>query len=127
MHSPLNETLKELKTAQAKISKTETKRINLFESNHGIEIRFNNFKNPTDYLIHVQRMYFDCKSHFDDIICNTSDLKLCYKLLEFARFEVKEFKNFYFSNDESLLFRRLEYELSQDFPLEIEETLKKNS
>ncbi len=127
MHAPLDETLKELKTAQAKISKTETKRINLFESNHGIEIRFNNFKNPSDYLVHIQRMYFDCKGYFDEIICNSNDYRNCYKQLELAKYEVKEFKNFYFSSDERVLFRRLEYELNNDFLIENEEALKKNS
>lgn len=127
MYTPLIETLNELKTAQAKIAKTETKKINLFESNDGYEIKFNNFKNPSDYLIHLQRMYFDCKTHFDKIICDTTDPRNCYKQLEYAKFEVKEFKNFYFSPNESVLIRRLEYEIKQDFPLESAEDLKKNS
>lgn len=125
MQSPFIETLQELKTAKAKISKTETRKINLFESNHGIEIKFNRFRNPSDYLIYIQRMYFDCKSHFDEIISKSSDLNDCYRILETARFEVKELKNFYFYNDELLLFRRLEYELSNDFPIEFESLLKK--
>lgn len=127
MHLPLIEILKELKSAKAKISRTETKKINLFESNQGIEVRFNNFKNPSDYLNHVSRMYFECKSHFDEIICNSTDPKQCCRELAFAKFEIKEFKNFYFPSDDRILFRRLDFDLNQEFPLEFEEALKKNS
>lgn len=121
---PLSKTLEELKKAKTKIRKTKTKRkINLFEFDLGAEIQFNEYSDPFEYYNFLKTKFKECTSYFDTYIRNT-ELEKSYRKLEYAKYEVKEFKSFYFPADTKLLINRLEVDSIDNFPIDTEELFR---
>lgn len=121
---PLTKTLEELKKAKTRIRKTTTKRsINLFEYDLGAEIIFNEFTDPFEYYNFLKTKFKECKTYFDLYIRNT-ELEKSYRKLEYAKYEVKEFKSFYFPADTKLLINRLEVDSIDNFTFDSEELFK---
>ena len=121
---PLTKTLEELKKAKTKIRKTETKRkINLFEFDLGADIQFNEFSDPFEYYNFLKTKFKECKTYFDMYIRNT-ELEKSYRKLEYAKYEVKEFKSFYFPADTKLLINRLEVDSIDNFSFDSEELFR---
>ncbi len=121
---PLTKTLDELKKAKTKIRKTKTRRkINLFEFDLGADIQFNEYSDPFEYYNFLKSKFKECTTYFDTYIRNT-ELEKSYRKLEYAKYEVKEFKSFYFPSDTKLLINRLEVDSIDNFPFDSEELFR---
>lgn len=121
---PLTKTLDELKKAKTKIRKSKTRRkINLFEFDLGADIQFNEYSDPFEYYNFLKSKFKECTTYFDTYIRNT-ELEKSYRKLEYAKYEVKEFKSFYFPSDPKLLINRLEVDSIDNFPFDSEELFK---
>jgi len=121
---PLIETLDELKKAKAKIRlKDSSTRINLFEYDLGADIQFNGYSDPFKYYNFLKTKFRECKTYFDLYIKN-SELDKSYRKLEYAKYEVKEFKSFYFPSDNKLLINRLEVDTIDKFTNDLEERFR---
>lgn len=121
---PLTKTLDELKKAKTKIRKTKTRRkINLFEFDLGADIHFNEYSDPFEYYNFLKTKFKECKTYFDMYIRNT-ELEKSYRKLEYAKYEVKEFKSFYFPADTKLLINRLEVDSIDNFSFDSEELFR---
>lgn len=121
---PLSKTLEELKKAKTIIRKTNSsRRINLFELDIGAEIQFNEYTDPFEYYNFLKSRFKECKTYFDLYIRNTESDK-SYRKLEYAKYEVKEFKSFYFPADTKLLINRLEVDSIDNFPFDSEELFR---
>ena len=121
---PLTKMLEELKKAKAIIRKNNSSRkINLFESDIGAEVQFNEHTDAFEYYNFLKLKFKECKSYFDSYIRNTESEK-SYRKLEYSKYEVKEFKSFYFPADTKLLINRLEVDIIDNFSVDSEELFK---
>lgn len=121
---PLISTLEELKKAKTRIRKSKkSRKINLFETDLGAEVQFNEFTDPYEYYNFLKSKFKECKTYFDFYIRN-SELDKSYRKLEYAKYEVKEFKSFYFPADTKLLINRLEVDSIDNFPFDSEELFR---
>lgn len=121
---PLLETFEELKKAKTIIRETANNRkINLFDTDIGAEILFNDFSDPYEYYDFLKSKFKECKVYFDLYLRN-EDLDKSYRKLEYAKYEVKEFKSFYFPTDSKLLLNRLEVDTKGSFSINSEELFK---
>lgn len=112
MINHLKEILEQLRTVKVQVHSFSVKRqVNLFDSEIGPDISFNECRTPLEYQNQLDQIYHSCKFTLEETLnksdCDIEGLK---KMLDYLRFEIREFKNRYFSKDnESVILNRIGY------------------
>jgi len=112
MNEILTETLVHLQMVKVQVhSHSVRKQINLFEIEIGPEINFNGHKTILSYQACLDLIYKDCKNLVETQVNQDQGRPdEIQKLLDLARFEIKEFKKRFFPKDnEMVLFNRIEF------------------
>ena len=129
MNQILNNALEQAKMARIQVFPRSARRqTSLFVDDMTSDISFNGFTNASAYGHHLDSFYASCKQQLSaDISQGLNDLDDLKRLLDLAKFEVREFRHRYFPrNDSYLLLDRIELVKSPRTENLNDEGIKKN-
>lgn len=130
MNQILNNALEQARMAKIQVFPRSARRqTSLFDDDMTSDISFNGFTNASAYGHHLDSFYADCKQQVGaDIAQGLNDLDGLKRLLDLAKFEVREFRHRYFpKNDSFLLLDRIELVKTPRSEYLNDEGIKKNS
>lgn len=130
MINHLQKILEQLRMVKVQVHSFSVKRqVNLFDAEIGPDISFNECRTPLDYQNQLDHLYHSCKVLLQESLNKTpQDVDVLKKMLDYHRFEVREFKNRYFSKDnESVILNRVVLVKSPKHDLIENQSLKKKS
>jgi hypothetical protein len=111
MNQILNNALEQARMAKVQVFPRSARRqSSLFDDDMTSDISFNGFTNASAYGHHLDSFYASCKQQVGaDISQGLNDLDGLKRLLDLAKFEVREFRHRHFPrNDSFLLLDRIE-------------------
>ena len=130
MNQILNNALEQARMAKIQVFPRSARRqTSLFDDDMTSDISFNGFTNASAYGHHLDSFYAVCKQQVGaDIAQGLNDLHGLKRLLDLAKFEVREFRLRHFPKNDSFLLRdRIELVKTPRSEYLNDEGIKKNS